>query len=82
MKTVAAAVAITISLQGCATSTTVAISAKSLCDGPSAVWRQVNVRRGDTLTEATASEIEANNLAREGVGCKYQKPAKAGRATS
>ena len=61
-----------LTLAGCAsTPTEVALNVKDLC---AKSWSQVNVRKGDSLTEATATEIEGNNLAREAVGCAYIKP--------
>ena len=71
------ALAASVALAGCETARSVTASPMALCDGPKAPWQQINVRPGDTLTERTASAIEANNLAREAVGCKYQPPQRA-----
>ena len=62
-----------LALAGCKTTAEVKIDTAQLCE---TAWRQINVRPGDKLTEATAGEIEGNNLAREGVGCKYKPPAR------
>lgn len=67
-----------LALAGCATAPEkVAIDASALCAG---AWRQINVRPADKLTEETSSAIEANNVAREAAGCKYEKPAPAAAA--
>jgi hypothetical protein len=62
-----------LALAGCVTQPErVAIDVGPLCAG---AWRQINVRPEDKLTEPTAIAIEANNVAREAAGCKYEKPA-------
>lgn len=63
---------------GCATPQPVTVTAGKLC-GP---WKQINIRPGDQITDRTATEIEANNLAREAAGCKYVPPTKTKTATS
>lgn len=60
-------------LGGCASSVAVTADGRALCGD---AWKQINVRAADKLTEATAKEIEGNNLSREGIGCKYEAPAK------
>ena len=69
-----AAILAALALAGCKTTAEVKIDAVQLCDR---AWKQVNVRPGDKLTEATAIEIEGNNLAREAIGCKYERPRRA-----
>lgn len=76
---VACTIVIGLTLTGCATPQAITVAGKSLCDE---AWRQINIRPGDKLTDATAIEIEGNNLAREAIGCKYQKPAAPQKATS
>ena len=62
-------------LIGCAEGTVKAIDATKMCG----VWKQINVRRGDQLTEPTAAAIEQSNVGREALGCKYEQPAPAGK---
>ena len=64
-------VALAVTVSGCATKQAVTMDGKALC---AEAWKQINVQPGDKLTERTASAIEANNLAREGIGCAYETP--------
>lgn len=69
-----AAILAALALAGCKTTAEVKIDSAQLCE---TAWRQINVRPGDKLTEQTAIEIEGNNLAREGIGCRYERPRRA-----
>ncbi len=66
--------ALTCLLGGCASSVAITADGRALCGE---AWKQINIQPADKLTETTAKSIEANNLAREGIGCKYEPPAKA-----
>ena len=46
------------------------------------IWRQANIRAGDKLTRETAAELVALNTGRESMGCPYEPPPKAKKATS
>ena len=59
------------SLQGCSNNGTAPIALGRVCEA----WEQINVRRNDKLTEATAGAIERNNVGRESIGCPYEPPA-------
>lgn len=78
----AAAIIACLALAGCGSTQSVMVKATALCDGTAAPWRQINIRRADVISDETAREIEAANLAREGVGCKYERPQKAPPVTS
>jgi len=62
-----------VALAGCATAQSVTLDGKALCGQ---AWRQINIQAADRLTSDTAIAIEANNLAREAAGCKYEPPSK------
>ena len=61
------------SLAACSTNDTVrTVEPSRICEA----WPQINVRKADKLTDATASKIEASNIGRESFGCPYEKPVK------
>lgn len=67
------ALLLALALAGCATAQSVTLDGKALCEQ---AWKQINIQAADRLTSETAIAIEANNLAREAAGCKYEPPAK------
>lgn len=69
----AIALLLVLALAGCATAQSVTLDGKALCVQ---AWKQINIQSGDKLTSETAIAIEANNLAREAAGCKYEPPKK------
>ena len=64
MKLCALLLSAPVLLTGCANSTVV--TAEALCQD----WRHQTVGKEDTLTDKTASQIEANNRSRVTWGCK------------
>ena len=68
------AVSILLPLAGCSSVDIVrTVEAARVCEA----WPQINVRKADTLTPATAGTIERANVGREAIGCVYEPQIKA-----
>ena len=67
LKKCAALLASLALLTGCAKTGQLVLTADNLCRD----WQHQQIRKADTITEPTASQIEAQNKSRPHWGCQY-----------
>lgn len=65
----AALLLLLVPLSGCAATPAAIVNAEALCRD----WLHQDVSKADTLTDRTASNMEASNKSRPNWGCEYGK---------